>query len=92
MNRTTDNFTESATAAQVARNFGKYKDLAQSSPVAITSYGRDSLVLLSASEYARLKALDNRVALHPNDLPDDMIDQLDTAPPEHTKAYNYEMK
>ena len=93
MTRTTTTFTESATAAQVARNFGKYKDMAQSQPVAISSYGRDSLVLLSAAEYARLSALDDRVALHPRDLPDDMKEQLQNQePPAHTKAFNHEMK
>ena len=82
----TEKFTEIASSAQVARNFGHYKELAQRQPVAITSHGRESLVLLSAAEYVRLKALDDRVALHPADLPDDMKAALEAAEaPEATR-------
>jgi len=91
MSETTTKFGHSAAAAEVARNFGRYKEMAQRAPVSITSHGRESLVLLSATEYARLKALDDRVALHPADLPDDMKAALETAqPPEWTKKFNHE--
>ena len=43
-------------AAEFQRNLGRYQDLALSEPVAVTSYRRDRLVLLSIEEYRRLSA------------------------------------
>jgi PHD/YefM family antitoxin component YafN of YafNO toxin-antitoxin module len=43
-------------AAEFQRNLGRYQDLALSEPVAVTSYRRDRLVLLSIEEYWRLSA------------------------------------
>lgn len=48
-------------AATLARNFGHYQDVALKEPVAITSNGRERLVLLSAEEYHRLRRRDRRV-------------------------------
>jgi prevent-host-death family protein len=48
-------------AAEFQNNFGRYADAARSSPVIVTRYGRDELVVLSAEEYARLRAGDRRV-------------------------------
>lgn len=42
-------------AAAVQKNFGKYQDLALAEPVTVTKYGRDSVVILSAAEYGRLR-------------------------------------
>ena len=82
-----------ATAAEIARNFGRYKELAQRAPVEVTSHGRKSVVLISAGEYARLKALDDRQALYVNELPASMVKALKTAkPPVTSKAFNREMK
>ena len=81
-----------ASAAEVARNFGRYKELAQRGPVAVTSHGRDSVVLVSAGEYARLKALDDRVALYAHELPNDIVQALDHASaPDTAKAYDHEL-
>ena len=38
----------------------------------MTSHGRDSLVLLSADQYARLKVLDDRAAVYAHELPDNL--------------------
>ena len=46
----------------VAKSFGRFQDLALVEPVAIQKYGRDSVVMLSAREYERLKKRD-RMAL-----------------------------
>lgn len=82
-----------ATAAEVARNFGRYKELAQRSPVEVTSHGRESVVLVSAEEYARLKALDDRQTLYVHELPVAMAKALKTArPPAASKAFNRELK
>ncbi len=45
-------------AAEVQKNFGRYQDAALAEPVVVTRYGRDSVVLLSVSEYRRLKKHD----------------------------------
>ncbi len=86
------NFTR-ASAADVARNFGKYKELAQRGPVEVTSHGRDSVVLLSAEEFARLKAFDDRQALYSHELPAELFEALKTAcPPESTRVFDPEVK
>ena len=54
----------SVTSAGFQRGFGRYREVAQREPVVITSDSRESLVLLSAEEYRRLKRLD-REPLHP---------------------------
>jgi prevent-host-death family protein len=90
--KTTPQFTATASSAEVARNFGRYKDLAQRGAVAVTSHGRESVVMLSADEYARLKALDDREALYICELPDDMVEALEKArPSEAAKAFNFEL-
>ena len=38
--------------------FGRLIDLARAKPVAVTKHGRTVVVVLSAEEYERLKALD----------------------------------
>jgi prevent-host-death family protein len=48
-------------AAEFQRNIGRYQDIAQREPVAVTRNGRESCVLMSAEEYQRLKRRDKRV-------------------------------
>jgi prevent-host-death family protein len=48
-------------ATALVRKFGEYQDIALREPVAITSNGRERLVLLSADEYKRLKRRDRGV-------------------------------
>jgi prevent-host-death family protein len=79
-------FATTATAAEVARNFGRYKELAQRGPIAVTSHGRESVVLLSADEYARLKALDDRIALFAHELPGDIVTALEKSVPSAAAA------
>jgi prevent-host-death family protein len=45
-------------ATTLLRHFGKYQDIALREPVAITSNGRERLVLLSSDEYKRLKRME----------------------------------
>jgi prevent-host-death family protein len=85
-------FAATASAAEVARNFGRYKELAQRGPVSVTSHGRNSLVLVSADEYARLKALDDRIAVYAHELPDDLIQALEQAAVlDEAKAFDHEL-
>ncbi len=55
------------TSADFQKAYGQYREKALQAPVVITNHGRDSLVLLSAEEYRRLKSQD-RKALHPWEL------------------------
>jgi prevent-host-death family protein len=50
-----------ASAAEVQKNFGRYRDVAAREAVVVTAHGKPSVVILSANEYARLKELDRRV-------------------------------
>jgi prevent-host-death family protein len=85
-------FAATASAAEVARNFGRYKELAQRGAVAVTSHGRNSVVLLSADEYARLKALDDHLAVYAHELPDDLVQALERAlAPDEAKAFDHEL-
>ena len=54
-------------SAELQKSFGQYREKALREPVVITNHGRESLVLLSAEEYRRLKSQDRR-ALHPWEL------------------------
>ena len=50
----------SVTAAELAKQFGKYRDLSLREPVSVTHHGRETVVILSADEYRRLKSFDDR--------------------------------
>lgn len=65
------------TAAELQNHFGRYRDIAQREPVSVTHHGRESIVVLSAEEYKRLKALDTRQAFFSHELPDDLMAELD---------------
>ena len=52
---------KTVSAAELQRNIGRYQDIAQREPVAVTRNGRDSIVLLSTHEYDRLKRRDRKV-------------------------------
>lgn len=67
------------TSAEAQKHFGRYREIAQREPVAITSHGRDSLVLISASEFQRLKSMDTRRAYFAWELPDDLTEALEQA-------------
>jgi prevent-host-death family protein len=64
------------TSAQLQRSFGRYREKALREPVVITNHGRESLVLLSAEEYRRLKSQD-RKALFPWELDPAQIEALE---------------
>lgn len=68
------------TSAELQRAFGRFREDALRGPVVITSHGRESLVLLSAEEYRRLKRRDRR-ALHPSELSDGDLAALATQEP-----------
>lgn len=59
------------TSAELAKQFGRYRDVAQREPVTVTHHGRDSLVVMSAEEYGRLKTLDMPRSMSAADISDD---------------------
>jgi prevent-host-death family protein len=63
-------------AAELQRQFGSYSEQAQRAPLTITKHGRDSLVLLSAEAYERLRSLDTRKSYSIFELPDDVAEAI----------------
>jgi prevent-host-death family protein len=63
------------TSAEFQKAFGRYRERALQEPLTITNHGRDSLVLLSADEYARLKRRD-RMVLKAEDLTDGQMEAI----------------
>ena len=58
----------------------------------MTHRGRESLVVLSAGEFRRLKALDARQALYAWELPEDLAEALDESqPPAFTAQFDHEL-
>lgn len=50
---------KTVTASEFQKNFGAFKEVAQREPVAITSNGRESVVLISAADYMAYQKLKN---------------------------------
>lgn len=69
---------EKATAAEVERDFEAYREKAETEPVTVTRRGKPNVVILSASEYDRLKQQD-REALWVWELPQADIDAIEHA-------------
>ncbi len=63
------------TASEFQQAFGALSDKARREPVIITKHGRDSLVMVSAEEWDRLKRRDRRVGLTA-DLPDEWVEAI----------------
>src|SRR5215469_265392 len=72
------------TSAEAQKNFGRYREQALAEPVVVTQYGKRSVVIISAAEYARLKELDRRV-MRLDDMSDAEIVEMAQAeiPPEY---------
>jgi prevent-host-death family protein len=68
-------------AADFQRNIGRYQDMALRQPVAVTRNGRESTVLISTEEYARLKRRDRQV-LGLDDFTDADIAALEQSSPD----------
>lgn len=78
-------------SAEFQKKFGQYRETAMREPLTITSYGRDSLVLLSAGEYERLKRRDREV-LQLGELSREDLEAIVSAEwPEEAKAFDHEL-
>jgi prevent-host-death family protein len=65
-----------ATAAEVARKFSHYSDVALAEPVIVTKNGRARNVLISMEEYERLKERD-QIAFFAEDTPERFVAALE---------------
>lgn len=48
-------------STEVAKRFGAIQQIVQSEPVCVQSHGREQMVMLSPTEYERLRRQDRRV-------------------------------
>ena len=55
--------TTRVTASEFQQAFGALSDKARHEPVVITKHGKDSLVVMSADEWERLRRRDRRVGI-----------------------------
>jgi len=79
------------TSTEFGNRLGLYFQKALSEPVTITHHGRDSLVVMSAEEYKRLKRRDRHV-YRAEDTPAEFIAALQGAePPAETAQFNDEV-
>ncbi|MEA1650722.1 type II toxin-antitoxin system prevent-host-death family antitoxin [Nitrospirillum sp. BR 11164] len=77
--------------ADFQRDIGRYQDIALREPVAVTRDGRESTVLISTEEYARLKRRDRQV-LTLDDFTDADIKALEQSRPDPASlAFDAEM-
>ena len=63
--------------ADFIRNYSTLADRALAEPVTITKHGRDSLVLVSAEAYERLKSFDTRKHYYAWELPDETVQAME---------------
>lgn len=68
-------------STEFAKNFGRYKELAQHEPLIVTSHGRPSGYFLSEREYLEYQQLKSRArqAYHISELPDETVIALASA-------------
>jgi prevent-host-death family protein len=73
-----------APASEVQKNFGSFHDRALNEPVRVTKYGRETVYIVSAETFRRLKQSE-RIALASEDLSDAEIAAIESAeiPAEH---------
>ena len=80
------------TAAELQKSFGRYRDIAQREPVSVTHHGRESVVVMSADEYNRLKSLDTRQAYYAHELPEEWVKELEKPYPAYKTSLDHLMK
>ncbi len=79
-------------ASEFQQAFGALSDKARHEPIVITKHGRDSLVVMSAEEWERLKRRDRRVGLT-TELPTEWVEAVRSAAiPEEFAHLDAELK
>ena len=80
------------TASEFQNAFGVLSDRARHEPVIITKHGHDSLVVMAAEEWERLKRRDRRVGLAA-ELPEEWVEAVRSAKvPEEFAHLDAELK
>lgn len=84
---------ERITSTVFQRDLGRTMSQAKRSPITITNHGRDELVILEASEFERLKQLDERQSYFAWEMSKEQLDALENAQPsEDAEALNHLME
>ena len=82
-------------SGEFQRQFGRFREIAQREPVTVTSHGRESVVLLAASEYEKYLRMkkSNREVLLTSEIPEDELRAFQEIgiPPE-TMQFNDEIE
>lgn len=79
------------TSSEMQRHWGKVQNMALVEPVAVTSKGRDRLVIISWDEYHRLKRRHRQVMLPADFSEKDIADLENTRAPAETHAFDHEV-
>ena len=81
----------SVTSAEFQKGFGRFREAALKEPVTITNHGRDSLVLMAADEYKRLKRRERRV-MGLDDFSDEDLAAIEASrAPAEASAFDHEL-
>lgn len=82
----------------VAKAFGRFQDEALGEqPIAVTRYGRPTVVILSYAEYERLRSGEparppRRQVYRAEEIPDDLLAQIEKAElPEEGRVFDHEV-
>jgi prevent-host-death family protein len=78
-------------AAELQRNTGRYQDIALTEAVAVTRSGRESTVLISESEYQRLKQTARQVLMLEDFTAEDLAALEATHARDAAKAFDGEL-
>lgn len=82
---------QQVSATDLAKKFGTYKSRALVEPLSVTSSGREELVLMSRSEYLKLRR-GYRESIKTADLSDSEVKLIMNAKPaEGSEQYDYEV-
>lgn len=83
---------QSVSSVEASKAFGRISRQALIAPLTITHHGHDSLVLMSAAEYQRLKRRDRQVYTL-DDVPDEIANAVRTArAPVEAAAFDHEVE
>ena len=80
------------TAGEFQRDVARYQDMALTQPVGVTRDGRERIVLISATEFQRLKRRDRQVLTLVDFTEADMTALDATRAPESSKAFDAELQ
>lgn len=79
-------------STEVAKRFGAIQQIVQTEPVCVQSHGRTQMVMLSPTEYERLRRQDRRVYAT-NALPESLRAAIAKAKPSKAAAkFNHEVE